>query len=145
MKWGKLVKLKQCNIVQNLNISFDNGAAISGKLKCSCGCDKFSIHHTGKQTRGILATYIVPVKNQLFITAKCSACQKEIVLVDNYDKIDEVNLFELKGITNFEVVCKLNYWPANLKNNDGTYTNNYEDLLIYVIFNEKEKALFEGV
>ena len=41
------------------NVTEFNGVAISAKLRCSCGNYSFAFSHTGKQTKGILASYIV--------------------------------------------------------------------------------------
>ena len=135
-------KLNQCNVIENLKVTFDNGSGISGNVVCRCGCNKFNIYHTGKQTRGILAPYIVSNKHQLSIKAVCTQCKKKIVLVNN-DDAREYELLELKDIKDFDIVCKLNYWPENIRKKDGTYTNNYEDLMLYVLIKGKEKAIFE--
>lgn len=136
------MKLNRCNIVGNLNVTFDNGVAISGNLVCNCGCNKFIIYYTGKQTKGILAPYIIPIKDHVYIKAECTFCKKEIVLVNNTDNLQEVKTLELKGIKEFDIICKLNYSPEKLKK-DGLYTNDYEELFVYILMNNKEKPIFE--
>ena len=137
------MKLKQTNFINNLRVDFDNGAAVSGNLVCDCGCNKFKVMHTGKQTKGILAPFIVPIKNQLSIVAGCTQCDKRIVLVDNQPDSKEELLLEIKEIKEFNIICKVNYWPENLKNADGSHNNNYEELMLYTMINGKEKAIFE--
>ena len=56
------------------NIEEFNGVAISSKLRCSCGNCSFAFYHTGKQTRGILAPYIIRKNKQLILQAKCQKC-----------------------------------------------------------------------
>ena len=56
------------------NIEEFNGVAISAKLRCTCGDCFFTFSHTGKQTRGILAPYIIRKNKQLILQAKCRSC-----------------------------------------------------------------------
>ena len=135
--------LKHCDIVDHLVVDFDNGTALSGKLICKCGCDKFNIHHSGRRTHGFLAPYVIPKNNRLHIRAKCLHCGNEIILVNNQNDFNHLNCLDIKGIKAFNIVCKMNYFPENMKNAKGKYTNNYEELFIYADINGKEVPIFE--
>ncbi len=143
MKISAYEKLNKCNVIQNLAIDFESAVAISGRLVCNCGCEKFNIYHSGRRTKGILAPYIVPVRRQLYIKAKCVRCNKEIVLVDNQRDIGCLDMLEIKKEKELEIICKLNYLPENLKDDTNAYTNRYEELYIYAKINGKEIAVFE--
>ena len=114
-------------IIDNLNVyeKHDN-VAIAGKLVCDCGCHLFSIFHTGKVTKGILASYLVKKDKQIVINAVCKDCGKSIIILDS--KIDGINpkvcdiyteeKFLLKNINeNFEITLKYNYYPIDFMSN----------------------------
>ena len=134
------------------NIEEYNGVAISAKLRCTCGNCSFMFSHTGKQTRGILAPYIIKKNKQLELNAKCNLCNNEIVAfdsrVDGSNAKDSVEIQDFATFVtakrfDFEVIIKYNYWPENLKE-DGSYSNQFENCSIYIIENDKEsKALIE--
>ena len=134
------------------NIEEFNGVAISAKLHCTCGNCAFAFSHTGKQTKGILAPYIIRKNKQLVLKANCSKCGNEIVVYNSQidgstPKIAEVTheftTFSTKNLSEFEVVIKYNYFPEKLKE-DGNYSNQFEDCFIYIIDNGKEtNALIE--
>ena len=66
-------------IIDNLNIyEIHDNVAIAGKLMCDCGCHLFSIYHTGKVTKGILAPYLIKKDKQIVIKAVCKDCGKII-------------------------------------------------------------------
>ncbi len=134
------------------NIEEFNGVAISAKLRCTCGNCSFVFSHTGKQTRGILAPYIIKKNKQLVLNAKCNLCNNEIVVFDSRIdgsnakdsvKIQDFATFVTPKCSDFEVIIKYNYWRENLKEN-GSYSNQFENCFIYIIENDKEsKALIE--
>lgn len=134
------------------NIEEFNGVAISAELRCTCGNYSFAFSHTGKQTRGILAPYIIKKNKQLVLNAKCSLCNNEIVVFDsridgskakNSIEIQDFATFVTPKRSDFEVIIKYNYWPENLKEG-GSYSNQFENCFIYIIENDKEsKALIE--
>ena len=142
-------------IIDNLNIyEIHDNVAIAGKLMCDCGCNHFSISHTGKQTKGILAPYIIRQNKQLVLQTKCRSCGKTIEVFNS--KLDgtrakpqtgtyELTTFVLprSNIAEFEVVVKYNYFPEKIKEN-GLYSNNFENCFIYIVNDGKEgKALIE--
>ena len=136
------------------NIEEFNGVAISAKLRCTCGDCFFRFSHTGKQTKGILAPYIIKQNKQLVLQAKCRSCGKTIEVFNS--KLDgtrakpqsetyELTAFVLpkSNIAEFEVVVKYNYFPEKLKEN-GEYSNNFENCFIYIVKDGNEgKALIE--
>ena len=127
---------------------------ISAKLQCTCGCLNFEISHTGKQTRGILAPFIVKKNDQLVLKAACPCCGNSIIVYDSTQdgtharKIDSPCEFvplRVKALPNqLSVVIKYNYFPEKLKIGES-YSNQFENCFIYVAKeNEKEgKALIE--
>ena len=136
------------------NIQEYNGVSISANLCCTCGNNKFAFSHTGKQTKGILAPYIIKKNKQLILQAKCTCCEKNIEVYNSTidgskPKTIEQSIDFLPFIIpktsadKFEVIIKYNYWPENLKSN-GLYSNCFEDCFIYIVENGKEtKALIE--
>jgi hypothetical protein len=129
-----------------------NGVAFSAKLQCSCGSTKFAFFHTGKQTKGILAPYIIKKDNQLALKAKCSKCKNEIVAYDSLidganpkvaKESREFTPFVIPKSQEFEVIIKYNYLPENITES-GEYSNRFENCFIYLLENHKEaKALIE--
>ncbi len=129
-----------------------NGVAFSAKLKCSCGSTKFVFLHTGKQTKGIFAPYIIKKSSQLALKAKCNRCNNEIVVYDS--QVDgakpkaakgsrEFSPFVIPKSPEFEVIIKYNYLPENITES-GEYSNRFENCFIYLLENDKEtKALIE--
>ena len=120
-------------IIDNLRIleEHDN-AALSGQLVCQCGCEKFSIFHTGKQTRGILFTNLIKSNGQIQIDAKCDNCQSSFTILDTAvdgtnprsAKKGELKQLYIKDIDSFEIRMYYNYYPKNFK------TNRFEDCII---------------
>jgi hypothetical protein len=56
---------QKLRILDNLiNIKEHNNVDIAGKLMCDCGCNHFSIFHTGKVTKGIFASYLIKKINK---------------------------------------------------------------------------------
>lgn len=137
-------------IIDNLNIyETHNNVAVAGKLVCDCGCNCFSIFHTGRVTRGILAPYLLKKDKQIVIKAVCKDCGKSIVIFDSKkdglkaltcDTYPEEK-FKIKNIDeNFEIIIKYNYYPEDYK------TNNFVDCFIEIKNKEmqKSKQLYEG-
>ena len=120
--------------------------ACNGILKCSCGGEKFSIYHTGKQTKGILSPYIKKTQKQILVDAKCSKCGRIIQIYDT--TIDgektvvachpERQQFIYKNLTDFKVKIFLNYYEENYM------TNNFAMIYIYLYDdNNKQIVLYE--
>ena len=136
------------------NIQELNGVAISAKLRCTCGDCFFTFSHTGKQTKGILAPYIIRRNKQLVLQAKCRNCGKTIEVfntaLDGTRAKPQVETYEFAtftlpklNIAEFEVVVKYNYFPEKIKEN-GEYSNSFENCFIYVVKDGKEgTALIE--
>ena len=131
-----------------------NGVALSATLQCSCGCSAFEFLHTGKQTRGILAPFIVKKNGQLILKAVCNCCGNSIIVYDSTQDgthARDTNSpcafvpLTVKSLPNqLSVVIKYNYFPEKLKVGD-LYSNQFEECFIYIINeNGKEgKALIE--
>lgn len=123
-------------IIDNLNIyEIHDNVAIAGKLMCDCGCHLFSIYHTGKVTKGILAPYLIKKDKQLVIRVVCKDCGNSINIFDS--KIDGIKpimcdtypeeKFQIKNIDeNFEIVLKYNYYSKDYK------TNNFVECFIEI-------------
>ena len=136
------------------DISEHNGVAISSKLRCTCGKSSFEFFHTGKQTKGVLAPYIIRKNKQLILQAKCRSCGKTIEVfnssLDGSRATEQAGTYEFTAFalpksnrSDFEVVIKYNYFPDKIKEN-GEYSNSFENCLIYIVENGKEgKALIE--
>ena len=136
------------------NVTEFNGVAISAKLRCSCGNYSFAFSHTGKQTKGILAPYIVSKKRQLILQAKCQNCGKTIEVfnstLDGTRAKSQVETCEFATLvlpksreTKLEVILKYNYFPEKMKEN-GEYSNNFENCFVYIVKDGQEgKALIE--
>lgn len=137
-------------IIDNLNIyEIHDNVSIAGKLMCDCGCHLFSIYHTGKVTKGILAPYLIKKDKQIVIRAVCKDCGKSIIIFDS--KIDGIKpimcdtypeeKFQIKNIDeNFEIVLKYNYYSKYYK------TNKFVDCFIEIKNKDmkKVKQLYEG-
>lgn len=58
--------------------------ALKGTLCCSCGCETFRLHHTGKQAHPLLGSWfcswILAGEETLLIEACCSACGARVLL-----------------------------------------------------------------
>ena len=64
-------------IIENVeNIKEHNNAALECDLVCECGNKYFKIYHSGKQTKGIFAPYLVKSDRQIVIEGKCTCCEK---------------------------------------------------------------------
>lgn len=136
------------------NIQEYNSASISANLCCTCGNNKFVFLHTGKQTKGIFAPYIIKKNDQLILQAKCTCCGKNIEVYNSTidgakpkavePSIDFLPFVIPKSTANkFEVIIKYNYWPENLRS-DNQYSNKFENCFIYIVDHGKEtKALIE--
>ncbi len=130
------------------------GVALSANLCCSCGGRRFYFSYKGKQTKGILAPYLVKKGGQLVVKAICSRCKNAFVMYDS--GLDgrhakpwktDMKYADFALPTNrsdsYEVVVKYNYYPEKFKE-DGVYSNAFEDCFAYLTDkNGKEKALFE--
>ncbi len=137
-------------IIDNLNIyEIHDNVAIAGKLMCDCGCHLFSIYHTGKVTKGILAPYLIKKDKQIVIRAVCKDCGKSIIIFDS--KIDGIKpimcdtypeeKFQIKNVDeNFEIVLKYNYYSKDYK------TNKFVDCFIEIKNKDMKKVrqLYEG-
>ena len=120
--------------------------ACKGILKCSCGEEKFSIYHTGKQTKGILSPYIKKIQKQIFVEAKCSKCGRTIQIcdttIDGEKPVDgshlEIKQFLYKNITDFKVKIFLNYYKENYM------TNKFVTIYIYLYDDNNKQIVLYG-
>ena len=141
----------ELRILNNLNIyEIHDNVAIAGKLICDCGCNLYSIFHTGKATKGVLAPYLIKKDKQIVIKAVCKDCEKSIIIFDS--KIDgirpsacnntyEEQNFSIKNISvNFEIDFKYNYYPEDFM------SNKFVDCFIEIKNKDmkKKKQLYEG-
>ena len=136
------------------DIQEETGVTLSAKLQCTCGCSSFKFSHTGKQTRGILAPFIVKRKGQLVLKASCHFCGNSIIVYDSEKDgthargnslTSEFVPFVSKSLpNNLSVVIRYNYFPEKLKI-EKSYSNQFENCFIYIVdHNGKEgKALIE--
>lgn len=123
--------------------------AFKGNLICNCQNKLFNIYHSGKKTRGILASYLMKRNKQIIINAVCKKCCNEITIYDsNIDGVDAlktkkypIEKFILKDENDaFEIIMMYNYYEKDFK------TNQFVECFIE-IFNDKmkkPKRLFEG-
>ena len=131
------------------NICEHNNVALEADLVCECGNAFFKIYHSGKQTKGILAPYLLKMNNQIIIEAKCTCCGNSIVIYDSeidgtkrcLSNKDDKKLFNiLNDAYVYKVHLMYNYLEKNFK------TNLFEDCFIQ-IYNSKFKKprkLYEG-
>ena len=136
------------------NIQEYNGCSISANLKCNCGCETFSFHFKGKQTKGIFAPCIIKLRNQLVLKCTCEHCNASFILYDSsidgsFPKThtNENNFFPFVLPSSdhifHKVVVKYNYFPDKM-NFENQYSNQFENCFIYILNkNGKEKALIE--
>ena len=136
-------------IIDNLtNIIEHDNVALEGKLICDCGNTHFEIHHSGKQTRGILASYLVKKDKQILILAKCPHCGKTIAIYDSgldghggNPTNNTTQPFIMKNGTNqFEIRMMYNYYEQNFK------TNLFEECFVEINHSSfvKPRILYEG-
>ncbi|MCI9182227.1 MAG: hypothetical protein HFG90_03125 [Acholeplasmatales bacterium] len=118
---------EKLRIIDNIKIIEEHSdASFSGHLICDCGYKSFSIFHTGKRTKGILAPYLIKKKKQIVIKAVCKNCGKKIVIYDsNVDgrkplltkKYPEEKFFLKNFNDEFEIIMKYNYFSNDYKTN----------------------------
>ena len=137
-------------IIDNLeNIYEHNNVALEGDLVCDCGNQYFKIYHSGKQTKGIFAPYLVKNNSQILIEVQCTCCEHSIIIFDNsIDGVKRVNADEtvkkLFNILNdtyaYKIHLMYNYFENNFK------TNSFEDCFIEISNSKfkKPRRLFEG-
>ena len=136
------------------NIEECNDASFSARLQCTCGCSTFEFSHTGKQTRGVLAPFVIKKKRQLILKAACHCCGKPIIVYDSTqdgthargtNSPCEFVPLRVKSLPDqLSVVIKYNYSPKTFKIG-GPYSNRFENCFIYIIDEngKEEKALIE--
>ena len=135
-------------ILDNLRNKIDHdNVAFEGDLVCECGNMYFEIYHTGKQTKGILAPYLIRKDNQIAIIGKCICCGHETIIydtsVDSKNKqksnIDEKQKFIIKNsLSSYKVHMMYNYLEENYK------SDSFEECFIGISNNSiKSKVLFE--
>ena len=140
----------QLRVIDKLeNICKHNNVTLEADLVCECGNAYFKIYHSGKQTKGILAPYLLKKNNQIFIEAKCKCCGNSIVIYDSgTDGIkrcasnkDNKKLFNiLNDAYAYKVHLMYNYFENNFK------TNLFEDCFIEISNSNFKKPLrlYEG-
>lgn len=124
------------------NITERDGVTLSANLQCTCGETEFQFFHTGKQTKGILAPFIVRKEQQLVVKAVCPKCLNTIIVYDSAkdgsdakvtDYANEfVSFVSNKLPKQFPIVIKYNYFPEKLKIG-GIYSNQFENCYMYII------------
>lgn len=131
-----------------------NGVSLCARLQCTCGSTEFEFSHTGKQTKGIFAPFIIRKRGQLVLKALCPCCHNPIVVYDSEkdgahsrDKSGENEFLRFVSSNlpeKISVVIKYNYFPENFKA-EGIYTNRFENCFIYVVDEDgrEGKALIE--
>ena len=139
--------MDKIRIYKNLKILEERkNVAFQGSLICDCKNEFFYISHTGKQTRGILAPFLVKKKRQLSIVCSCCRCGKEINLydstVDGLKPFDTPKLeyqdFSQNSTRAFKVVMSYNYFEKDY------LTNRFAECIITLLDeNEKQYVLFE--
>ena len=137
-------------IIENLvNIHEHNNVALEGDLECECGNRYFTIYHSGKQTKGVFAPYLIKKNHQIIIEAKCTCCEKNIVIfdssIDGNKRVDadkkQKNLFNiLNNAYAYKVHLMYNYFQNNFRN------NLFEDCFITISNSKfkKPRQLYEG-
>ena len=150
--WCYGVKLRVLGYLSDIE-EYD-GVSISAKLRCTCGSSEFEFSHTGKQTKGILAPYIIRKNGQLRLKASCHCCGNSLVVYDSTEISTNTGKkslpvefvpFAAKSLPNkLSVVIKYNYRPEKLKIED-TYSNHFENCFIYIMDKQGQegKALIE--
>ncbi len=146
---GAFMKEK-LRIINNLtNVKEHDKVALSGDLKCDCGNEYFKIYHSGKQTKGILAPFLVNKKGQIIIEAQCTCCKKGILIYDNSldgtkkNNVDRLPLQLFSTLNNdcaYKIHIMYNYYENNFK------TNSFEDCFIEINNSrfKKPRRLYEG-
>ena len=137
-------------ILDNLeNIREHNKVALEGDFVCECGNQYFRIYHSGKQTRGILAPYLVKKNHQIVIETKCTCCENSIVIFDSgtdgtsrsAPSNTPRNLLNISNDADaYKIHFICNYFEANFK------TNLFEDCFIEIYNSQfkKPRRLYEG-
>lgn len=141
---------QKLRILDNLiNIKEHNNVALEGDLICNCGNQYFKIYHSGKQTKGILAPFLVNKNKQIIIETRCTCCNESTVIYDNSLDESKKNNFErlplqLFDILNddyyFKIHMMYNYYEENFK------TNAFEECFIEISNSKfkKPRRLYEG-
>ena len=129
-------------ILDNLRnkVEHDN-VAFEGDLVCDCGNMYFEIYHTGKQTKGVLAPFLIRKDNQICIVVKCICCGNEITIYDSGINRGNKKQFTIKNSLNsYKVHMMYNYLEENFK------SNSFEECYIGISNDslKKSKVLFEG-
>lgn len=136
------------------NVRECNGASVLAELRCHCGCSSFAFSYRGKQTKGILAPYIVKSKGQLTLKATCDACGEDIIVYasdkdganpDIHIKNIDFTPFIIPGVNaSFNTVTlKYNYRPEKMKTGN-LYSNFFENCFVTALnYAGKEIVLIE--
>ena len=142
---------EKLRISDNLeNICKHNNVALEGDLVCKCGNHYFKIYHSGKQTKGIFAPYLIKNNGQIVIEAKCTCCEHSIIIFDN--SIDGVKRLKAEETTkkqfhvfNDAYAYKIHLMYNYLENNFNT--NLFDDCFIEISNGKfkRSRRLFEGV
>ncbi len=139
--------MDKIRIYENLKtLEERTNVALQGSLICDCKNEFFYISHTGRQTRGILAPFLVKKERQLSIVCSCCRCGKKFNLydstVDGLKPIDAPKLeyqdFSQNSTRAFKVVMSYNYFEKDY------LTNRFAECMITLLDeNEKQYVLFE--
>lgn len=119
--------------------------AIEGTLACSCGCDKFKILHTGKQTKGIFSALVVKKEKQLRVIAICAECGNKIEIYNSSEDINRNDFSDFSFSNNsvWQIKLMYNYFHQKMKFK-GDYSDSFEDFYADIFSeNQKPKRLLE--
>jgi len=117
--------------------------AFRAKLKCTCGCNSFSITHSGRLIKLLGWVNLSKKDSQLSIKCRCSSCQKEYVIYDSSidganpkgNIVNEFSMLELRKKTVFNIRLSYNYYENNFK------TDDFESLFIDLKYIDSEKYI----
>ena len=137
-------------IIHNVeNVCERNHAEVECDFVCKCGGRDFTISHSGRQTKGIFAPYLIKYHNQIVIEAQCAGCGSRIVVFDS--SVDGTKKSErreapektfeiLNGADAYKIHLMYNYRESNFK------TNLFEDCFIEISNSKFKKPLrlYEG-
>ena len=139
--------MRKLRIYDNLKVLEERqNIAFQGSLICDCKNEFFYITHTGRQTRGIFASYLVKKNRQLSVLCQCCKCGKEINIYDStIDGIEPLSAikqdyqdFSINSIRAFKVVISYNYYEKDY------LTDRFVQCFITLSDeNEKKYTLFE--
>lgn len=135
-------------IINNLKIDKEiDEVSMQASLICDCGNEYFNVLHTGKQTKGLFAPFLLKSNKQISIVCRCKNCGKELIVCDStIDGVNPVRVekadyaeFAIKSKNIFKITLYYNYQKEDYM------TNRFFDCFIHATGEDgKELVLFEG-